>query len=76
MKVDLNRLASAAAESYFQARGPSHDAEENGRDSRLGGLGGVALGVGLAVTARALYNRARRFDLERVAGAVEDRLSR
>jgi hypothetical protein len=74
MAVDINRIATAALESFLDEEGrPARDAGSGNR--RLGGVGAVALGVGLAVGARALYNRARRFDLERVAGAIEDKLS-
>ena len=74
MAVDLNRIASAALESFLDGEGqPERRAESGNR--RLGSVGAVALGVGLAVAARAAYNRARRVDLERVAGAVENKLS-
>lgn len=75
MPVDINRIATAAVESFLGEEGqPAKSAESKRR--RLGGVGGVALGVGLAVGGRAVYNRVRRFDLEQVAGAVEEKLSR
>jgi hypothetical protein len=77
MAIDLNRIAAAAAESYLQdRRQPAREEDAQGKDRHLGGLGAVALGVGLAVAARAAYSRIRRFDLERAAGTVEDKLSR
>lgn len=82
MAVDLNRIAVAAAEAYLHDRKPAGDDSERngdgkrGGDGRIGGLGAVALGMGLALAARAAYGRVRRFDLERAAGAVEDKLSR
>ena len=73
MAVDLNRIATAAVESFLQ--GDRHPArQEKSRNRRLGGVGAVAVGVGLAVAARAAYNRARRIDLERLAEAVENKL--
>ncbi len=76
MAVDINRIAASALQAFLEnerneGRPPAH--EERG-NRRLGGVGAVALGVGLAVAARAAYNRARNFDLERVAGAVEEKL--
>lgn len=81
MAIDINRIAAAAAQSYLD----EHRRSVNGRvreggkweggGRRLRGVGAVALGVGLAVAARAVYSRARSFDLERAAGKVEDRLS-
>jgi hypothetical protein len=74
MAVDLNRIATAALESFLDdEEQPASRAESGNR--RLGGVGAIALGVGLAIAARAAYSRARRIDLERVAGAVEDKLS-
>ena len=78
MAIDLNRIATAAAESYLKVSEgspngePAHPKEKR---RRFGGAGAIALGAGLAVAARAVYNRARRFDLEQAAGRVEDKLS-
>jgi hypothetical protein len=73
MAVELQRIATAALESFLQEdEQPAR--REGSRNHHLGGVGAVAVGVGLAVAARAVYNRARRVDLERVAGAVEDKL--
>jgi hypothetical protein len=71
--VDLNRIATAALESFLQEDEQPARREES-RNHRFGGVGALALGVGLAVATRAVYNRARRIDLEQVAGAVEDKL--
>ncbi len=74
MAVDLNRIATAALESFLQEDGEQPARQNESRNHHLGGVGAVAVGVGLAVAARAAYNRARRIDLEQVAGAVEDKL--
>jgi hypothetical protein len=74
MAVDLNRIATAALESFLQEGGEQPARQNESRNHRLGGVGAVAVGVGLAVAGRAAYNRVRRIDLERVAGAVEDKL--
>ena len=74
MAVDLNRIATAALESFLQGNGEQRAPGNESRNHRLGGLGAVAVGVGLAVAARAAYNRARRLDLAQVAGAIEDKL--
>ena len=72
MTVDLNRIAAAALESFLGEAQPAGQNES--RNHHLGGVGAVAVGIGLAVVARAAYNRARRIDLEQVAEAVEDKL--
>lgn len=73
MAVDLNRIAAAALESFLgEDEQPARQNES--RNHHLSGVGAVAVGVGLAVAARAAYNRARRIDLEQIAGAVEDKL--
>ncbi|HEY6550032.1 MAG TPA: hypothetical protein VIY71_02405 [Solirubrobacterales bacterium] len=74
MAVDLNRIATAALESFLQEDGEQQARQNESRGHHLGGLGAVAVGVGLAVAARIAYNRVRRIDLEQVAGAVEDKL--
>lgn len=74
MAVDLNRIARAALESFLEEDGEQSARQNESRHRRFGGVGAVAVGVGLAVAARAAYNRARRIDLEQVAGAVEDKL--
>jgi hypothetical protein len=76
MAVDINRIAASALQVFLEderdeGRPPAH--EERG-NRRLGGVGAVALGVGLAFVARVAYNHARNLDLERVAGAVEEKL--
>jgi hypothetical protein len=76
MAVDINRIAASALQAFLENEsdeGHAH-AQEKRRGRRFGGVGPVALGVGLAVAARATYHRARRLDLERVAGAVEEKL--
>jgi hypothetical protein len=74
MAVDINRMAASALQTYLEnERNEGHPRKQRG-NRRLGGVSAVALGVGLAVTARAVYNRARNLDLERVASAVEEKL--
>lgn len=73
MAVDLNRIATAALESFLgEDEQPARQNES--RNHHLGGVGALAVGVGLAVAARAAYHRVRHIDLEQVAGAVEDKL--
>jgi hypothetical protein len=74
--VDINRIASSALETFLERGGREQGGSkrEKSGNRRLAGVRTVALGVGLAVAARAAYNRTRNLDLERVAGAVEERL--
>jgi hypothetical protein len=74
ISVDVNRLASAAVESFLQNDDHSPNERPEPERHRFPGIGAVALGVVLAAGARAAYIRARRFDVERVAKSVEDRL--
>ncbi len=76
MAVDINRIAASALQAFLEnASDEGHaPAHEERRSRRLGGVGAVALGAGLAVAARATYHRVRGLDLERVAGAVEEKL--
>lgn len=74
MAVDLNRIATAAFESFLEKDGEQQPRQNESRNHHLGGVGAVAVGVGLAVAARAAYHRARRVDLAQMAGAVEDKL--
>jgi hypothetical protein len=74
MAVNLNRIATAALESFLGEDGEQQARQNESRNHHLGGVGAIAVGVGLAVAARAAYNRVRRIDLEQVAGAVEDKL--
>ena len=73
MPVDLSRIVTTAVESFLQGDEQPARREES-RNHHLGGLGAVAVGVGLVVAARVAYKRARGIDLERLAGAVEDKL--
>jgi hypothetical protein len=73
MAVDLNRIATAAVESFLQ-EDEQPAGREGSRNHHLGGVGAVAVGAGLAIAARVAYKRARRIDLEQFAGAVEDKL--
>jgi hypothetical protein len=78
MGVDVERIVSAAAQSYLQGGERQGDASSRRRGGRgfLGGTRGVAVGVGLGLAARAAYRRVRKLDLEQVAGSVESRLKR
>lgn len=71
MAIDIDRIAASALDAFLEGKSEERSQDER-RNRRL--LGGVALGVGLAVAARAVYSRARNVDLEQVAGAVEERL--
>jgi len=80
--LDVNQVVSAAMTAFMAPDGRSESASSrnhrasNGSNGGLGPVGAVAIGAALAVTARAAYSRARqKLDLERVADAVEQRLS-
>lgn len=78
MAVDFNKIVSAAAEAYLgegRQDSPNGRTGEDAGHHRFGGIGAVALGAGLAVAARAVYARVRRFDLAQVAGKVEGKLN-
>jgi hypothetical protein len=72
--MDLDRLAAVAIESFLREEGREREDRAEPRRGRLSRVGSVAVGVGLAVAARAAYNRARSLDLEQIAGSVEARL--
>jgi hypothetical protein len=74
MAVDINRMAASALQAYLGNERNEGNPRERRGNRRLGGVSAVALGVGLAVAARAVYSRVRSLDLERVAGAVEEKL--
>lgn len=70
---DFNRIAAAAVEALLG--GDEHPADRHvKKPRRFGGIGALALGVGLGVAARAAYRRARSIDLEQIAGSFEDKL--
>jgi len=72
--MDIDKLTAAAVESFLHAGQRDADERPERKRRRLGGIGGVAVGVGLAVAGRAAYNRIRDLDLEQVASAFENRL--
>jgi hypothetical protein len=72
--ADLNRIAAAAAAAFLGEDSQPHDRQAEDERSRFGGLGAVAVGVGLSLAARAAYRRLRRLDLAQVAGSVEGKL--
>jgi hypothetical protein len=75
MAIDIDRVAASALQTYLEAKSNGGHASAHKRGNRrLGGVGAVALGVGLAVAARAAYHHVRRLDLERVGGAIEEKL--
>jgi hypothetical protein len=80
--IDLNRIVAVAAEAFLEGSDRSHnnDRSQNGgqpaRRHGLGAAGALATGVVLAAAARATYVRVRKLDLEQVAHAVEERLTR
>ncbi|MFL5897136.1 MAG: hypothetical protein ACJ76D_01525 [Solirubrobacterales bacterium] len=73
--LDLNRLASSAAEAYLQEgrQGTNGKVEERTK-RRLGGGAAVATGAGLILAGRAVYRRLRPLDLERLGHAAEQKL--
>jgi len=75
--IDVNRIASAAADAFLAPEGHSQNAhDERHQSGSLRSMGAVAVGVALALAARAAYSRARtNLDLEQVADAVEERLT-
>ena len=74
MTIDIDRIAGSALDAFLEGeRDGGRPRKEHGH-RRLGGVGAVALGVGLAVAARAAYHRARNLDLEQVASAIEEKL--
>lgn len=75
MAIEIDRVAASALQTYLEDKDNEGHASAHKRGGhRLGGVGAVALGVGLAVAARAAYHRVRSLDLERVGGAIEEKL--
>jgi hypothetical protein len=75
--LDLNKLASAAAEAYLQAAKQNTNGHvEKPKHGRFGKGAAMAAGVGLTVAAHAAYRRVRDLDLEQVGTAVENKLKR
>lgn len=76
MAIDIDRIAASALDAFLESQGSGGRASSREKHGalRLGSAGAVALGVGLAVAARAAYRRARRLDLEQVGGAIEEKL--
>ena len=78
--IDLNRVATAAAEAFLDGQDQSENGKVDDGDRGGGGagtilgLGTLAIGAGLALAARAAYHRVRSMDLDRLADAVEDRI--
>lgn len=74
--IDLNRIVAAAADTFLEGNDRSDNGIQPTRRHGLGTTGALATGVVLVAAARAAYARARGLDLEQVASAVEDRLTR
>lgn len=75
--LDLNKLASAAAEAYLQAaKQQTNGHVEKPKHSRFGKGAAMAAGVGLTVAGRAAYRRVRSLDLEQVGTALESKLKK
>jgi hypothetical protein len=74
--IELNRIVAAAADAFLEGDDRSQNGNQPTRRHGLGTAGALATGVVLAAAARAAYARARELDLEQVASAVEDRLTR
>ena len=80
--LDVNQIVGAAMTAFMEPNGRSESdtsrnhRESNGSNGGLRSVRAVVLGAALAVSARAVYSRARqKIDFERVADAVEQRLS-
>jgi hypothetical protein len=83
--IDLNGLLSSAVDAFLDDDSPqaSSNGSSNGHrsaskrgDHRLGSAGAVVLGVAAVAAGRAVFNRARNFDLAESAAHMEDRLKR
>lgn len=81
MRVDLERLAAAAADSFLRdGEAPSSGTRGGTRGDRPGdrhrlrAVGAVTIGIGVGLAGRAVLRRVRDLDLEQVAEAIESRL--
>jgi hypothetical protein len=80
-RIDVDRMAAAALESFLGADGRPEEGSQNGSpgersNHRYGGVGALALGVALSVAARVAYSRvADRLDLDEVVETIEERLA-
>jgi hypothetical protein len=68
------RIVSAAVGAFLDGQPGGRDEHADKKHARRRG-GAVALGVVIGIGGRALYRRAREFDLESAARAVEKRLA-
>lgn len=74
--LDLNKLASSAAEAYLrEARQSSNGRATEERRRRLGRGAALATGAGLAVAGHAAYRRIRHLDLEQLGRAAQKKLT-
>lgn len=79
MAVDIERVVTAAVDSFLQGDDGQSDGNARRRRNGRGGIGtaaGVAVGVGLGIAGRVAYRRLRGVDLESAASALEERLKR
>ena len=80
-RIDVDRRAAAALESFLGADEQPREASQNGSSGersnhRYGGVGALALGLALSVAARVAYSRvADRLDLDEVVETIEERLA-
>ena len=71
--LDPQRVVAAAVQAFLDGEPDQRRAEaDDGHLRRRGGA--VAIGVVVGIGARALYRRARAFDLEQAARALEQRI--
>jgi hypothetical protein len=72
--LDPQRVLAAAIDAFLDGESAERHANVDRHARRRVNGGAVALGVVIGIGARSLYRRAREFDLERVARAVEQRI--
>ncbi|HYV14572.1 MAG TPA: hypothetical protein VE972_00960 [Conexibacter sp.] len=68
------RIVTAAVDAFLGSESGGRDVHVDEKHARRRRGGAVALGVIIGIGTRALYRRAREFDLERAARAVEKRM--
>jgi hypothetical protein len=76
MAVDIERVVTAAVDSFVQGQDDDRTGRRRGGRRRRGRARAFAVGVGLGIAARVAYERVRTIDLESAASAIEERLER